>query len=178
MNSIDQNQSEEKIAHLEGNEAIKKIRELVDKIGSCFFRTDASIDDSHTARPMSVQKTDANGDIWFLSAIDSGKNRELAEKPNATLFFQGSEYSDFLELHGTVRISQEKERIHELWGPVVKNWFTGGKDDPRITVLQFTPNSGYYWDTKHGDTIAGFKLLIGVITGTNMDDSIKGKVEL
>lgn len=178
MNSTQKNQSNEKMAHLEGNEAIKKIRELADEIGSCFFRTDVSLHDSHTAIPMSVQKTDANGDIWFLSAIDSLKNKELTEKPSATLFFQGSEYSEFLEIHGTLRISQDKERINELWSPVINNWFTEGKDDPRITVLQFSPQSGYYWDSRHGNTIAGIKVLIGAVTGTSTDDSVEGRIDL
>jgi general stress protein 26 len=178
MNSIHENQKDETIAHLSGTKAVEKIREMVDRSGTCFFRTDASLDDSHSARPMSVQKTDANGDLWFISAIDSKKNRELAEKPNATLFFQGSEYSDFLELIGTVRITQEKSRIDELWDSMVGNWFTEGKDDPRVTVLQFTPTGGYYWDNKHGDLVAGVKIMIGAITGNTMDDSIEGKIEL
>lgn len=178
MDRIHENQKDEKIAHLSGTNAVEKIREMVDRSGTCFFRTDASLDDSHSARPMSVQKTDANGDLWFLSAIDSTKNRELAEKPNANLFFQGSEYSDFLELIGTVRVTQEKSRIDELWDPMVGNWFTEGKDDPRVTVLQFTPTAGYYWDNKHGDLVAGVKIMIGAITGNTMDDSIEGKIEV
>jgi general stress protein 26 len=178
MNSIHKNQSDEKIDHLSGDIAVKKVRELIDKAGSCFFRTEISLDESHTARPMSVQKTDENGDIWFLSAIDSNKNKELMANPNATLFFQGSSYADFLELSGTVKISQDREKIDELWDLIVNNWFTEGKDDPRVTVLQFSPKSGYYWDTKHGNTIAGLKILVGAITGKTMDDSVEGEINL
>ena len=27
--------------------------------------------------------------------------------------------------------------------------------DPRITVIKVTPSDGYYWDTKHGNAVAG-----------------------
>src|SRR6201999_411824 len=109
-------------------------------------------------RPMSVQEVDDRGNLWFLSADDSHKNAELERDPSVRLYFQGSAHSDFLTLSGRATISRDKEKIRELWEPIVKTWFTEGEDDPRITVLQFTPSSGYYWDTKHGNAIAGAKM--------------------
>jgi general stress protein 26 len=65
-----------------------------------------------------------------------------------------------------------------LWEPVLKTWFTGGEDDPRITVLEFTPRDGYYWDTKHGMLVASVKMLIGAATGQTLDDSIEGRIQV
>jgi hypothetical protein len=59
----------------------------------------------------------------------------------------------------------------------MKNWFTEGKDDPRITVIKFTPTQGYYWDTKHGMAVALIKRLAGAIMGETHDDSIEGKIK-
>jgi general stress protein 26 len=61
---------------------------------------------------------------------------------------------------------------------MIKTWFTEGKDDPRITVIQVTPTDGYYWDTKHGNFIAGIKILIGAATGKTLDDSVEGTVRV
>ena len=52
------------------------------------------------------------------------------------LYFQGSAHSDFLVLHGTATTSRDKAKIKELWEPIIKTWFTGGIDDPRITVIK------------------------------------------
>ena len=72
------------------------------------------------------------------------------------LFFQGSPHSDFLHLRGIATISRDRAKIEELWEPVLRTWFTGGKDDPRITVIEVEPTEGYYWDNKHGvDTGVG-----------------------
>jgi general stress protein 26 len=92
------------------------------------------------------------------------------------LMLQGSANSDFLTLFGTAEISRDREKIKELWAPLVKAWFTEGIDDPRITVIRFTPTEGYYWDTKHGGLVAFMKIAVGAATGKTMDDSIEGSV--
>ena len=78
---------------------------------------------------MSVQQVDGDGNLWFLSADDSHKNAELVRDPAVTLYFQGSAHSDFLVLHGNASISRDKEKIKELWEPIVKTWFTEGVGD-------------------------------------------------
>jgi general stress protein 26 len=178
MDSINQQQDEINKKDLSGSEAVEKIRSLIDKAGSCFFVTRANLNSSHKSRPMSVQKTDDAGNIWFLSAKDSVKNMELAADTNVSLFFQGSSYSDFLELNGHAVVTDDRAKIEELWDPTVKAWFTEGINDPRISVIQFIPDSGYYWDNKHGNAIAGIKILISAVSGKTMDDSIEGNLKL
>jgi general stress protein 26 len=116
--------------------------------------------------------------LWFLSADDSYKNAELARNPHVTLFFQGSPHSDFLYLKGDATISRDRAKIEELWTPTIGTWFTEGVDDPRITVIKVTPTEGYYWDTKHGNAVAGMKILIGSMIGKTLDDSIEGTVRM
>lgn len=178
MDSINEQQIENNKKDLTGTEAVEKIRALIDKAGSCFFVTHLSFNASHKSRPMSVQKTDEAGHVWFLSAKDSVKNMELARDNKVTLYFQGSSYSDFLELNGHAVVSYDKNKIEELWDPTVKAWFTEGKDDPRISVIEFIPDTGYYWDNKHGNAIAGIKVLISAVSGKTMDDSIEGNLLL
>ncbi len=177
MDSGNNNQLEDKNTNLMGEEAIKKMRDLIDKAGSCFFCT-SSVMDEISGSPMNVQKSDATGDLWFLSPKDSIRNLEITHDSKVTLYFQGSAHSDFLELKGKATVSFDKERIKELWDPMAKSWFENGVDDPRISVIQFKPESGHYWDNEHGNTIAGMKLLIGVITGTNMNDTKEGSLKI
>src|SRR6478752_10409111 len=172
MDSINQQQPEQNRENLSGAKAIEKMKELVDKAETCFFCTGKRTAGSAGARPMSVQQVDKAGNLWFLSADDSHKNQELERDPNVTLYFQGSAHSDFLTLRGTVSISRDKEKIKQLWEPVVKTWFTEGVDDPRITVIRLASKDGYYWTTKHGKAIAGVKMLIGAAIGTTLDDSL------
>lgn len=176
MDSINKNQPEQNHQDLRGAEAIEKVKELVKKAETCFFCTASTVAGSTGARPMSVQEVDDAGNLWFLSAIDSHKNLELATDATVTLYFQGSPHSDFLTLTGAASVSQDKAKIKELWEPIVKTWFTEGVDDPRISVIKVAPRDGYYWDTKHGAAVAGAKMLIGAAIGKTLDDSIEGRL--
>ncbi len=178
MDSINQNQPDENHEDLRGRRAVSKIKELADKAQTCFFCTVASSPESTGARPMAVQEVDDEGNLWFLSAGDSYKNKDLARDPAVKLFFQGSAHSDFLMLSGSATISREKEKIRQLWNPMIKTWFTEGVDDPRITVLKVQPDDGYYWDTKHGTAVAGIKMLIGAAIGKTLDDSLEGTLRV
>ena len=178
MDSINANQPEENHKDLDSTEAIAKIKALVGSAQSCFFCTAVGTGQSSGTRPMSVQKFDEQGNLWFLSAVDSHKNVEIRADPSVKLFFQASSHSGFLHLDGRASITQDKAKIKELWQPVLKTWFTEGEDDPRISVIKVEPSNGYYWDTKHGIAVAGVKMLIGAIVGKTLDDSIEGAVRL
>lgn len=178
MDSINENQPEENHEDLRGTKAIERIRRMIEDAPSCFFCTTAGSFGSKGARPMSVQKVDEEGNLWFLSASDSYKNQELLADPSVKLYFQSSAHAGFLMLAGRATISTDRKKIEELWQPVLKTWFTGGADDPRITVIKVTPSEGYYWDNKHGNFVAGVKMLIGAAIGKTLDDSIEGNLKV
>jgi general stress protein 26 len=173
MDSINQNQPEHNLENLSGAKAIKKMADLIKEAQTCFFCTNLKSGEVD-ARPMSVLQVDEQGNLWFMSASDSHKNAELQTDSSVRLFFQGSPHSEFLHLEGTATVSRDKAKIHELWKFVLKTWFTEGEDDPRITVIKVAPSHGYYWDTKHGNAVAGVKMMIGAAVGVTLDDSVEG----
>jgi general stress protein 26 len=176
MDSINQQQPEHNHEDLHQADAVKKIQELAGKTNTCFFSTKLRAATVPATRPMAVQEVDDAGNFWFLSANDSNKNQELQEDNQVQLLFQGSAHSDFLSVVGTATISTDKARIHELWNPILKAWFTEGEDDPRITVIKVAVQDGYYWDNKHGNAVALVKTAIGAAIGQTLDDSIEGKL--
>ncbi|WP_295794999.1 pyridoxamine 5'-phosphate oxidase family protein [Mucilaginibacter sp.] len=178
MDSINQQQPEENAKDLNGAEAIEKIRELAYKTKTCFFCTNIKTGIPLTTRPMAVQQIDDDGNFWFLSSNDSHKNDEVSHDPFVHLLFQGSAHSDFLNIYGIASVNEDKGKIKELWEPIMKTWFTEGEDDPRISIIKVEPIEGYYWDNKHGNTIAFAKMLVGAAIGQTLDDSIEGKLEV
>jgi general stress protein 26 len=83
-----------------------------------------------------------------------------------------------LNIYGIAEISKDKEKIKELWQPILKTWFTEGEDDPRITVIKVEPSEGYYWDNKHGNAVAFIKQAAGAVLGKTLDDSVEGKLDI
>ena len=177
MDSINKQQPEDNKKSLHGAEAVKKIKELAGSAHSCFFCTNITTGSAFATRPMSPQKIDDEGNLWFLSADDSHKNEQISADPHVQLLFQGSPHSDFMSLYGKATVSKDKQKIKELWEPLVKTWFTSGQDDPRITVVKVAPEEGYYWDTKHGTFVSFIKIIAGAVTGQTLDDSVEGKLK-
>lgn len=178
MDSINKNQPEENYENLYGKEGVEKIKTLIGKSSTCFFCSDIKSNQSFDTRPMAVQKTDEEGNLWFLSSSDSKKNEEIKKDPFVQLLFQGSDYADFLSIYGKAEISTDPVIIKNLWKPILKTWFTEGEDDPRITVIKVTPEESYYWDTKHNMAVGLIKRLVGAAIGKTLDDSIEGDIRI
>jgi len=177
METINQQQTENNRKSLQTKEAVNKIKVLVKSAKTCFFCTNLKTNSPFVTRPMAVQKVDEEGNLWFLSSVDSNKNQELKTNDAVQLLFQGDPHTNFLSLFGHATISKDREKIDELWDPIAKTWFTEGKEDPRISVIKMTPADGYYWDTKHGKFVAFAKMAVGAMTGKTMDDSIEGRIK-
>ncbi|TDQ07476.1 pyridoxamine 5'-phosphate oxidase family protein [Pedobacter metabolipauper] len=178
MNSINKNQPEDNKENLSQEEALKKIREMIEQSDTCFFCTEAATGPSKGVRPMSIQQVDDAGNLWIFSANDSHTNAEVALDAKVKLYFQGSKHSDFLYLTAEATIHEDKAKIKELWNPMLKTWFTEGEDDPRISLLKVVPYTGYYWDNKHGNMVAGIKMMVGAAIGKTLDDSIEGQLKV
>ena len=158
---------------LDGQPAVAEIKDLVKEINSCMFCTYSS--GKLKSRPMSVQKIDEEGNLWFLSDKNSHKNKEILIDSNVDLMF-GNERDKWLTLHGKAEVLFDKEKIKELWSPIVKIWMTGGVDDPNLSVIKVSYDDGYYWDNKHGRMVALAKMAVAFVTGKTMDDGIEGKL--
>lgn len=178
MDSINREQQETNRASLEGSAAVEKIKQIVDHAENCFFCTASQRTSSEAARPMNVRQCDDAANLWFLSASDSHKNQELGRDPHVTLYFQATKHSEFLQLNGWATICSNRDKVAQLWEPILRTWFTDGIEDPRITVIKVEPIDGYYWSTKHGNLVAGVKMLVGAAMGKTLDDSIEGQLRV
>lgn len=179
MNSINQEQPEDNFKNLNGPEAIAKLKDLAEAAKTCFFCSNIKTGIPISARPMTTQEIDDEGNLWFLIANDSETFVDInSGDPFVQLFYQGSKYSDYLNIYGIATTSRDEEKIKKYWNGIMKTWFTEGQDDPRIAVVKVEPTEAYYWDNKHGNAIAFIKQLAGAAIGKTLDDSIEGKLDV
>jgi len=162
--------------NLNNNEAIDKLKSLVEEIEICLFCTDLKTDDGSTCRPMSVIKVCDQGNIWFFSEKNSDKNKAILNDKNVQLFFSHPGKSSYLVVNGEAEIILDKTKIEELWTPVAKIWFKEGKDDPNISIIKVTPTTAYYWDTDGNKMINFIKMVASVVTGTNLVSGKEGTI--
>lgn len=155
--------------------AINKIQELAGNIKTCMFCTYKNA--RLQSRPMSVQKIDDLGNLWFLSDRNSSQNAEITMNPIVEIFF-AEPHDKFLTLHGSATILYDRKTIEALYDPIVKVWMPGGIDDPNLSVIKVVPEDGYYWNNKHGKIAAIAKMTAALVTGKTMDDGIEGNLQL
>ena len=163
--------------NLANQEAVKKLQDMAKEVRVCMFCTFDSSNQMQTA-PMSVNKVDDNGSLWFISDKNSKRNEDISGNDTTDLIFGDPAKENYISVHGSSEILFDKEVIKELWNPIVKTWFQGGVDDPNISVIKVTPDEAYYWDTKHGKMVSFLKIITGAITGKTMDDGVEGKLTL
>ena len=158
-------------------ESIKKLKELAEGIDICMFCTDLDKQPIN-ARPMSSNKVDDQGNIWFLSNSQSNKNHEIEHDSKVQLFYSKISDSQYLSVYGTASIYTDRDSIDKAWDPIAKAWFEGGKDDPNISVIKVAPSYAYYWDTKDGKAIAFLKWTAKAM-GADLDDGgIEGEIRV
>jgi len=170
--------SEKNTENLTAQNAIDKLKELIKSESICFFCTQLT-QQPITTRPMSTQKVDDEGNIWFMSSIKSNKNAEIVQDNNEVqLFYANSSDYEFLTVHGKASISTDRAKIHELWTPFAKAWFKDGKDDADISLIKIAPQSAYYWDTKNNKMITMIKMLASIVTDSAPDDGVEGSLTI
>ena len=164
--------------NLQQQDAIKKLKELAEDINICLFCSNLKTDDGATCRPMGTQHVDDNGDIWFFSPKDSDKNKEIQEDDHVQLFYSHPGKSSYMVVNGTAAVSYDKQKIADLWTPLVKTWFKGGKDDPNISLIRVSNVNAYYWDTTGNKMINFFKMVASVATGKTLIDAEEGALNV
>lgn len=163
--------------NLKGHEGIKKLKNLVEDIKICLFCTNLKTDDGSTARPMSAQEVDQEGNLWFFSGIDSDKNREIKQDKHVQLFFSDPIKSSFLVVNGEAEIVFDRDKIEEFWNPLVKIWFKEGKEDPNISLIKVVVGNSYYWDVDGNRMINFFKIIASVASGSNLVTAEEGTIK-
>ena len=111
-----------------------------------------------------------------MSDRDSDKNQEINQDSRVQLFFSNPANYEFLSVFGEASISQDRQKIDELWTDMAKAWFPEGKDDSRVTVIKVTPQEGFYWDTKDGKLVSLIKILASAVTGKTFQEGVEGKI--
>lgn len=165
--------------NLSNAEAIKKLKELSEKARICMFITNLNDKSPLNSRPMGLQECDQEGNLWFISSKESGKNIQIEHDNEVQLYFMNNSNHEYLSIKGDAYIYDDKATIEDKWSVVANAWFDG-KDDPDVSIIRVTPEEVYYWDTKFGKFVTMVHFVSAIIAGKKTDnsDGIEGTIEI
>ncbi|MVZ64634.1 general stress protein [Sphingobacterium sp. DK4209] len=164
--------------NLTNQEAIEKLRKMVDKIDIgmlCSFKKDEK---RPHAVPMSRQEVDEEGNIWYLFSKASETFENLQKDQQVTLIYSQPKDYEFITINGNAEISRDEARIEKYWNKMMEGWFEKGKEDPNIQVLKIVPSDAYYWDSESNKLVTLMKVAANAITGNNFEVGRDGKLSL
>ena len=162
---------------LNSEEAVQKFRELVKDVNICMFTT---IDDSGQlfSRPMSTVAIDDEGNAWFFTNEYSEKIQDVSKDNRVYLIYSHPGKNVFVSVKGSSTVIVNRKKIDELWDPILKAWFPGGKDDPKLCLIKVTTEDAQYWNSSSNRMTVYFKMLKAIANKQKYEEEDTGKLKL
>ncbi len=90
-------------------------------------------------RPMAMRHAVRGEEIWFATAPDSGKCRDLERDPRCALVFFDPASGTTVSVSGDGEIIRDKKLTASLWDRSWDRWFPGGPEPRQVALLRVIP---------------------------------------
>ena len=157
----------------EHTDALRKLRELIRDIEIGMLTT-VDHDGLLRSRPMAVQQTEMDADLWFFTREDTAKVDEIIDEHRVGVTFADPKHQRYVSISGVATALRDRARIRELWKPSLKMWFPRGVDDPEIMLLRVHAEAAEYWDASSSKMVHLFSALKAALTGSDSDKDERG----
>lgn len=146
------------------NETIKKLGEMIEDIDFAMLTT-IEKDGTLRSRPMSTQRVEFDGTLWFFTRTSAPKIEEVRRDEHVNVSYAKPEDQRYVSISGTAQVVRDRKKIEELWNPALKAWFPKGLEDPDIALLKITVEQAEYWDSPSSTMMHLFGFVKALATG-------------
>lgn len=131
----------------------ERIWALVEETSVCMFVTWDG--ERQRARPETARIRPDDNAIYFLIDRQSTADDQIERFPIITLTFADSRTQHYLAITGRASVSDDREKITELFKGTDRAWFESA-DDPNICLVTVAPHDAELWgsDMRHGNESA------------------------
>ena len=162
---------------------LEKLYSHIDDIEIAMMTTRRA--DGHLqSRAMATQKRADGADLWFVTLEDTPKLRDLAADPHVNLSYYKDRTREWISVSGTVTVTRDREKLHELYAPDWKMWFPkdgdprhGTEDDPRMVLIGVHVHAAVFLEVNKPQPVVLFELVKGWVTGSNVEIGEMHRVE-
>ncbi len=137
---------------MERKDAVQKLSGIIQDVRVGMLTT---VDDQGTlrSRPMETPAKGFDGALWFFSAVDSPKSKEIERHGNVNVSYANREKQQYVSLSGTAKVVRDVAKATELWEPIAEPWFPKGPSDPNLGLIRVEIESAEYWDAAAGKMV-------------------------
>ena len=161
----------------ERGEQIRKLDEMIKEIDFAMLTTVAE-DGSLHSRPMSTQRAEFDGNLWFFTRASAPKVGEIEREHQVNVSYAKPESQRYVSVSGRATVVRDRAKIEELWSPELKAWFPGGAEDPDLALLKVAVERAEYWDSPSSAVAHAISFATALVTGRPADPGENEKIEL
>lgn len=152
-------------------ERMAKLRELIEHIETAQLVT-MDTDGVMRSRPMATQQIDEEAELWFFTTDYSAKVDNVLVHPEVCVTYADPAKNSYVSVSGKAELVRDREKMRQMWRPILKAWFPQGVDDPDLALLRVDIVDAQYWDSTSSKLVNLFGLIKALATG----ESAAGKV--
>ena len=156
------------MAHASERSDVEKLEDLIKGISFAMLTT-VDEDGSLRSRPMQTQEAEFNGELWFFTSASSAKVGEVQSDQRVNVSYSDPDDNRYVSLSGTASLVRDREKIKELWKPVLKAWFPKGLEDPDLALLRVKVEKAEYWDSPSSKMVQLAGFLKAIATGKRLE---------
>jgi general stress protein 26 len=158
-------------------EKIRKLAELIREIDFAMLTT-VGEDGTLHSRPMSTQRAEFDGDLWFFTRASAPKVGEIEREHEVNVAYAKPEAQSYVSVSGRATVVRDRAKIEELWSPELKAWFPEGPEDPDIALLKVTVSRAEYWDSPSNGVAHALSFAKALVTGEPANPGENERIEL
>jgi general stress protein 26 len=121
------------------------------------------------SQPMTKEKVDDDGGIWFFTSTMTDLWDCIAHRPLVNLGFADPDDSLYVSVSGTAERIVDRELIRSMWNTGAQAYFPAGPDDEHAVLIRVDPHSAEYWDSNDSKMVRLFAMAKAAVTGTTPD---------
>ncbi len=147
---------------------VKTLGEKIKDIRIAMLTTQAD-NGALRSRPMATQELEFDGDLWFFTYASTPKVDEVKQDQHVNLSYAKPDDNLYVSVSGTANLVHDRQKMEQLWKPILKTWFPKGLEDPDLALLKVGVTKAEYWETTAGTVqiLAGF--VKAAVTGQPAD---------
>lgn len=160
------------------NQNVEKLVEMMKGVRVCMLITKEKDSENLSGRPMNISKIDNDGTLWFFTKASSPKTEEIEENKKVSIAIVNESSNNYLMIHGSATLVNDKTKMKELWSSILKAWFPLGLDDPDMSLIKVIPKEVNYWDSSSSKMVVLFNILKAIVSGKEYEEGEHGKIKL
>ena len=151
---------------------LEKLYSHIDDIEIAMMTTRRA--DGHLqSRAMATQKRAEGADLWFVTLVGTQKLRDLAADPHLNLSYYKDRTREWVSVSGLAIVTNDREKIHELYATDWRAWFPKGedprhgtKDDPRMVLIGVDVHAAVFLEVNKPQPVVLFEVVKGWVMGS------------